>query len=184
MYFFLRFQGIKTFVTFLNSYENLFTDKCRKCGYHLRKYIFLSFLFSIKLYKGNKSIFFSSYSGNNLPPTWREFKTLIPYHEDCKPWLMRINEKCLLDVETRLIFYLGPSTNDVTSKGGRGGLPKGDLKWHGGRGEFTKSDVTSKCTKNEWIFNIVPICFPQKILSFFKHGAKTYVIMSVQFYCP
>jgi len=50
--------GIKTFVTFLNSYENLFTDKCRKCGYHLR---------------------------NNLPPTWREFKTLIPYHEDCKP---------------------------------------------------------------------------------------------------
>ena len=58
-----------------------------------------------------------------------------------------------------------PGTRDLASwgtvykwrhlHGGEGGLPKGDLKWHGGRGEFTKSDVTSKCTKNEWTLNIV-----------------------------
>lgn len=49
---------VKTFMTYLHSYVTLFTDKCRKCGYHLH---------------------------NNIPPTWREFKSLEPFHEDCKP---------------------------------------------------------------------------------------------------
>lgn len=50
--------AVKSFMTYLHSFVTLFTDKCRKCGYHLH---------------------------NNIPPTWREFKTLEPYHEDCKP---------------------------------------------------------------------------------------------------
>ena len=49
--------SLKSFITYLHSFDTLFTDKCRKCGYHLR---------------------------NNLPPTWREFKTLEPFHEDCR----------------------------------------------------------------------------------------------------
>jgi len=47
----------KSFFTYLHSYVTLFTEKCRSCGYHLH---------------------------SNLPPTWREFKTLDPYHEDCR----------------------------------------------------------------------------------------------------
>lgn len=50
--------SVKQFMTYLHSFNTLFTDKCRKCSFHLR---------------------------NNLPPTWREFKTLDPYHEDCRP---------------------------------------------------------------------------------------------------
>ncbi len=50
--------SIKSFVTYLHSWVTLFTDPCRKCGNHLH---------------------------NNLPPTWREYKTLEPYHEDCRP---------------------------------------------------------------------------------------------------
>ena len=46
------------FQTYLHSFVNLFTDKCKKCGCHLHNY---------------------------LPPTWREFKTLEPFHEDCRP---------------------------------------------------------------------------------------------------
>jgi len=60
----LNFQHIlfpdlaaKSFFTYLHSFVTLFTDKCRNCGYHLH---------------------------NNLPPTWREFKSLVPYHEDCR----------------------------------------------------------------------------------------------------
>jgi mediator of RNA polymerase II transcription subunit 27 len=45
-------------MTYLHSFVTLFTDRCKKCGYHLH---------------------------NHTPPTWREFKTLEPYHEDCKP---------------------------------------------------------------------------------------------------
>jgi len=45
------------FFTYLHSFVNLFTEKCRSCGYHLH---------------------------NNMPPTWREFKSLEPYHDDCK----------------------------------------------------------------------------------------------------
>lgn len=48
----------KSFFTYLHSFVTLFTDKCRNCGYHLH---------------------------DNLPPTWREFKTLDGYHEDCRP---------------------------------------------------------------------------------------------------
>jgi len=47
----------KSFFTYLHSFVTLFTEKCRNCGYHLH---------------------------NNLPPTWREFKSLDPYHEDCR----------------------------------------------------------------------------------------------------
>ena len=50
--------AVKSFLTYLHSFVTLFTDKCRKCNYHLH---------------------------NNIPPTWREFKTLEPYHEDCRP---------------------------------------------------------------------------------------------------
>ncbi len=45
-------------MTYLHSFATLFTDRCKKCGNHLH---------------------------NNLPPTWREYKTLETYHEDCKP---------------------------------------------------------------------------------------------------
>ena len=51
-------MSVKSFMTYLHSYINLFTERCKKCGYHLH---------------------------NNIPPTWREFKTLEPYHEDCRP---------------------------------------------------------------------------------------------------
>ncbi|TRY63128.1 hypothetical protein TCAL_11663 [Tigriopus californicus] len=50
--------GVKSFMTYLHSFLKLFTEKCKKCGYHLH---------------------------NNIPPTWREFKTLEPFHEDCRP---------------------------------------------------------------------------------------------------
>eukprot|EP00095_Tigriopus_kingsejongensis_P009055 maker-scaffold308_size214241-snap-gene-1.33 protein:Tk09055 transcript:maker-scaffold308_size214241-snap-gene-1.33-mRNA-1 annotation:"mediator of rna polymerase ii transcription subunit 27" len=50
--------AVKSFMTYLHSFIKLFTDKCKKCGYHLH---------------------------NNIPPTWREFKTLEPFHEDCRP---------------------------------------------------------------------------------------------------
>ena len=46
------------FQTYLHSFVNLFTDKCKKCGCHLHNY---------------------------LPPTWRDFKNLEPFHEDCRP---------------------------------------------------------------------------------------------------
>ena len=49
--------GAKSFFTYLHSFVNLFTEKCRSCGYHLH---------------------------NNMPPTWREFKSLDPYHEGCR----------------------------------------------------------------------------------------------------
>jgi len=49
--------SLKSFITYLHSFDTLFTDKCRKCGFFIR---------------------------NNLPPTWREFKTLEPFHEDCR----------------------------------------------------------------------------------------------------
>ncbi len=50
--------SVKSFMTYLHSFITLFTDSCKKCGNHLH---------------------------NNLPPTWREYKTLEMYHEDCKP---------------------------------------------------------------------------------------------------
>ena len=50
--------SVKSFMTYLHSFNNLFVERCKKCSYHLH---------------------------NNLPPTWREFKTLESYHEDCRP---------------------------------------------------------------------------------------------------
>jgi len=50
--------SVKSYMTYLHSFATVFSDTCRACGRHLR---------------------------SNLPPTWREFKTLEPYHEDCKP---------------------------------------------------------------------------------------------------
>ena len=40
------------------SFGSLFSDKCRSCGSHLQ---------------------------DNLPPTWREFRTLEAFHQDCRP---------------------------------------------------------------------------------------------------
>ncbi|ODM87387.1 Mediator of RNA polymerase II transcription subunit 27 [Orchesella cincta] len=50
--------SVKSFLTWLHSYITLFTQPCKKCGLHL---------------------------SNNLPPTWRDLRTLDPYHEECKP---------------------------------------------------------------------------------------------------
>lgn len=50
--------SVKNFLTWLHSFNTLFSDICKGCGLHLR---------------------------NAMPPTWREFRTLEPYHEECKP---------------------------------------------------------------------------------------------------
>ena len=50
--------AVQSFMTYLHSYLSLFSDKCKQCGDHLR---------------------------DNLPPTWREFRTLEPYHQNCRP---------------------------------------------------------------------------------------------------
>ncbi|XP_066986694.1 mediator of RNA polymerase II transcription subunit 27 [Macrobrachium rosenbergii] len=50
--------SVRSFFTWLHSYQSLFTDVCKRCDVHLR---------------------------NHMPPTWREFRTLTPFHEECKP---------------------------------------------------------------------------------------------------
>jgi len=50
--------SVRSFLTWLHSYITLFIQPCKKCGLHL---------------------------SNNLPPTWRDLRTLEPYHEECKP---------------------------------------------------------------------------------------------------
>jgi len=50
--------AVRSFMTYLHSFNSLFSDKCKQCGSHLH---------------------------NHLPPTWREFRTLEPFHEDCRP---------------------------------------------------------------------------------------------------
>jgi len=50
--------SVKSFMSWLHSYITLFTAPCKKCNLHLL---------------------------NNLPPTWRDLRTLDPYHEECKP---------------------------------------------------------------------------------------------------
>ncbi|KAK3856145.1 hypothetical protein Pcinc_037503 [Petrolisthes cinctipes] len=50
--------SVRSFFTWLHSFVSLFTDVCKKCNYHLH---------------------------NHMPPTWREFRTLDPFHEECKP---------------------------------------------------------------------------------------------------
>ncbi|XP_043288946.1 mediator of RNA polymerase II transcription subunit 27 isoform X2 [Venturia canescens] len=41
-----------------HSFNQLFSDPCKRCGLHLH---------------------------SALPPTWREFRTLEPFHQECKP---------------------------------------------------------------------------------------------------
>merc|ERR1712059_106588 len=50
--------AVKSFMTYLHSFGSLFSDKCKQCGLHLQ---------------------------DNLPPTWREFRTLEAFHQDCRP---------------------------------------------------------------------------------------------------
>ncbi|CAG0890265.1 unnamed protein product [Darwinula stevensoni] len=52
--------AVKSFMTWFHSYVKLFSDVCKKCQRHLH---------------------------HNMPPTWRDFRVLDPYHEDCKPLL-------------------------------------------------------------------------------------------------
>jgi len=50
--------AVRSFMTYLHSFITLFSEKCKQCHMHLH---------------------------NHLPPTWREFRTLEPFHEDCRP---------------------------------------------------------------------------------------------------
>ncbi|XP_054167084.1 mediator of RNA polymerase II transcription subunit 27-like [Oppia nitens] len=50
--------AIKTYLTWLKSYVNLFSAVCCKCNCHLQNY---------------------------MPPTWRDIRTFSPYHEQCRP---------------------------------------------------------------------------------------------------
>ncbi|XP_072014912.1 mediator of RNA polymerase II transcription subunit 27-like [Amphiura filiformis] len=49
--------SIMSFMKWLHSYINFFSTPCRRCGKHLK---------------------------DNLPPTWRDFLSLDPYHETCR----------------------------------------------------------------------------------------------------
>lgn len=50
--------AVRSFMTWFHSYITLFSDPCKRCGNHLN---------------------------SSLPPTWRDLRTLEPYHEECKP---------------------------------------------------------------------------------------------------
>lgn len=50
--------ALKSFIHWLNSYHSLFTKPCKKCEHRLK---------------------------NNLPPTWRDQRTVEAYHESCRP---------------------------------------------------------------------------------------------------
>jgi mediator of RNA polymerase II transcription subunit 27 len=50
--------SVRSYLTYLHSFANVFSDTCKACGKHLQA---------------------------NVPPTWREFKTLESFHDDCKP---------------------------------------------------------------------------------------------------
>ncbi|XP_070532007.1 mediator of RNA polymerase II transcription subunit 27-like [Ptychodera flava] len=49
--------AIKSFMTWLHSYTTLFSTPCHRCG---------------------------KYLNNNLPPTWRDFRTLDVTHDNCR----------------------------------------------------------------------------------------------------
>lgn len=49
--------ALKSFVHWINSYQSLFVKPCKKCELRLK---------------------------HNLPPTWRDTRSLEPYHEHCK----------------------------------------------------------------------------------------------------
>ncbi|XP_011879733.1 PREDICTED: mediator of RNA polymerase II transcription subunit 27 [Vollenhovia emeryi] len=50
--------ALRSFMTWLHSLNHLFSSPCKRCGLHLH---------------------------SALPPTWRDFRTLDPYHQECKP---------------------------------------------------------------------------------------------------
>ncbi|XP_043679306.1 mediator of RNA polymerase II transcription subunit 27 isoform X1 [Vespula pensylvanica] len=50
--------AVRSFMTWFHSLINLFSEPCKRCGLHLH---------------------------SALPPTWRDFRTLEPYHQECKP---------------------------------------------------------------------------------------------------
>lgn len=47
----------RSFITWLGSYSNIFSEPCKKCERYLL---------------------------NNLPPTYRDFRSLEPFHEECR----------------------------------------------------------------------------------------------------
>lgn len=49
--------AVRSFMHWFHSYNTLFSAPCKRCGNHLH---------------------------NNLPSTWRDLRTLEPYHEECK----------------------------------------------------------------------------------------------------
>ncbi|XP_061392290.1 mediator of RNA polymerase II transcription subunit 27 [Musca vetustissima] len=49
--------AVKSYMTWLNSYSKLFLEPCKRCA---------------------------KYVSNGLPPTWRDLRTLEPFHEECK----------------------------------------------------------------------------------------------------
>ncbi|XP_037944318.1 mediator of RNA polymerase II transcription subunit 27-like, partial [Teleopsis dalmanni] len=49
--------AVKSYMTWLNSYSKLFLEPCKRC---------------------------SKYVSNGLPPTWRDLRTLEPFHEECR----------------------------------------------------------------------------------------------------
>lgn len=49
--------AIRSFITWFGSYANIFSEPCKKCGKFLL---------------------------NNLPPTYRDFRSLEPFHEECR----------------------------------------------------------------------------------------------------
>ncbi|XP_066593537.1 mediator of RNA polymerase II transcription subunit 27 [Prorops nasuta] len=50
--------AVRSFMTWFHSLINLFSEPCKRCGLHLH---------------------------SALPPTWRDFRTLEPFHQECKP---------------------------------------------------------------------------------------------------
>jgi len=50
--------AVQSFMTYLHSFGSLFSEKCKQCKLHTK---------------------------DNLPPTWREFRTLEAFHQNCRP---------------------------------------------------------------------------------------------------
>ncbi|XP_068627469.1 mediator of RNA polymerase II transcription subunit 27-like [Battus philenor] len=63
LYFYSRSlpeKALCSFLTWLHSYINLYKERCKRCRLHMHRY-------------------------SMLHPVWREFNTLEPYHNECKP---------------------------------------------------------------------------------------------------
>lgn len=60
----IKFYGVIKYISlfflqqWFHSYINLFIEPCKRCGLHLH---------------------------NSIPPTWRDPRSLEPYHFECKP---------------------------------------------------------------------------------------------------